>query len=77
MLTELAWSGLYISCLDSLSLDEDFMITIHGKPIPRHTVNVAFGNMCLLEVDVEKAWDEMSLKSGWSNEVQIKISFSS
>lgn len=49
------------------------MITIQGKLIPRQTVKMSDVSEHVLEIDVEKAWAEMELESGWSNEVEIKI----
>lgn len=49
------------------------MITIQGQPIPIHTVKVSEKSDSILEVDVEKAWTEMGLQSGWSNEVEVKV----
>lgn len=51
------------------------MITIQGEPIPVHTVSVDEGDEHVLNVDIETAWKEMGLQSGWSNEVQVKIYF--
>jgi hypothetical protein len=66
-------SGLYISILPDLSIEDDFMVTILGQPIPPHTVKK--GSEYVVEIDVETAWNEMSLNSGWSNEVQVKVYF--
>ena len=49
------------------------MITILGKVIPVHTVTVSKADEHVLEIDVETAWKEMELESGWSNEVEVKI----
>jgi hypothetical protein len=49
------------------------LITILGKVIPEHTVSVSKSNPKVLEVDLETAWEEMGLDSGWSNEVGVKI----
>lgn len=49
------------------------MITIQAKPIPRQTVKVSAVSENVLEIDVEKAWEEMCLESGWSNEAEVKI----
>ena len=49
------------------------LITILGKVIPEHTVSVSKLNPKVLEVDLETAWKEMGLDSGWSNEVGVKI----
>ena len=64
--------GIYISDLAKRSIEDDFLITILGKIIPFHTVKSQAAN-CVLEVDVERAWKEMDLDSGWSNEVAVEI----
>lgn len=51
------------------------MVTILGEPIPFHTVTVSRQDEHVLEVDIETAWNEMGLKSGWANEVQVKVYF--
>ncbi|KAI0877836.1 raffinose synthase Sip1 [Hypoxylon argillaceum] len=67
--------GLYISDLPQMSIERDFMITIQGLPIPLHTVAVDQKDGHVLAVDIQKAWGEMGLSSGWSNEVEVKIYF--
>lgn len=67
--------GIYISVLPELSLMDDFMVAILGQPVPPHTVSVCQHNGHILEVDMERAWDEMGLDSGWANEAQVKIYF--
>lgn len=49
------------------------MVTIQGQPIPPHTVSVNKRDGHILNVDIETAWTEMGLKSGWANEVQVKV----
>lgn len=49
------------------------LITILGKVIPEHTVSVSRSSPKVLEIDLETAWKEMGLESGWSNEVGVKI----
>ena len=49
------------------------MIMIQGKVLPVHTIGVSKVSEYVLEIDVEKAWKEMELDSGWSNEVEVKI----
>lgn len=73
MLTQPA--GIYISTLPELSIEDDFMVTILGQPIPAHTVSVNKDDKHVLNVDVETAWKEMGLKSGWANEVEVKVYF--
>jgi hypothetical protein len=51
------------------------MATIQGSAIPPHTVSVSQDDRRILEIDVETAWKEMGLSSGWGNELQIKIYF--
>ncbi|KAH7027602.1 raffinose synthase Sip1 [Microdochium trichocladiopsis] len=64
--------GIYISILPELSLEDDFMITILGQPIPQHSVAV---QGLVLRVDLETAWKEMQLSPGWSNEVGVQVYF--
>lgn len=71
VLTDL--KGLYISTLPSISWKDALMITILGKVIPVHTITVSKADEHVLEIDVEKAWKELELESGWSNEVEVKI----
>lgn len=54
------------------SIETDFMITILGKAIPLHTVKLS-NRALILEIDIECAWKEMDLDSGWSNEVVVDI----
>ncbi|KAK2809194.1 hypothetical protein FQN50_004030 [Emmonsiellopsis sp. PD_5] len=69
--------GIYISDLDTRSVDEDFMVMLSGRAVPVHTVQkvsagVAKGEK-VLAVDVLKAWKEMGLQGGWSNEVVVQV----
>lgn len=65
--------GVYISTLPDTSFEESIIITILGQVIPVHTVKVSEADVHILEIDVERAWKEMELDSGWSNEVEVKI----
>ncbi|KAK3309920.1 glycoside hydrolase family 36 protein [Chaetomium strumarium] len=67
--------GIYISTLPELSIQDDFMVTIQGQPIPPHTVAANKHDNHVLDVDIETAWKEMGLKSGWANEVEVKVYF--
>lgn len=49
------------------------LVTIQGKVIPEHTVSVSKSTPKVLEVDLETAWKEMNLDSGWSNELGVKV----
>ncbi len=51
------------------------MVTIQGQPVPAHTVSVNRQDKHVLDVDIEVAWTEMGLRSGWANEVEVKIYF--
>jgi hypothetical protein len=59
-----------------LSIENDFLITIQGQTIPVRTVSVSKQNQHVLEIDVETAWKEMKLDSGWANELTVKVYFS-
>jgi hypothetical protein len=67
--------GLYISCLPELSIEGNFMVTIQGQAVPPKTVSISKVEERVLEVDIETAWKEMGLDSGWANEVAVKIYF--
>ena len=58
-----------------MSIKDDLMATIQGQVIPPHTVSVDKVDGRILKVDVETAWTEMGLESGWSNEVEVKVYF--
>ena len=51
------------------------MVTIQGQPIPPRTASVSKHDEHVLDVDIEIAWNEMRLESGWANEVQVKVFF--
>ncbi|KAI9369922.1 raffinose synthase or seed imbibition protein Sip1-domain-containing protein [Aspergillus egyptiacus] len=63
--------GIYISDLSGLDIDEHFMITMSGKPVPRKTVWKEDGKV--LAVDIGQAWKEMDLEAGWGNEVHVSV----
>ncbi len=75
MLTDTSGAGIYISALPELSVQDDFLVTIQGQPIPPHTVSVNGQDKHVLDVDIETAWTEMGLKGGWANEVEVKVYF--
>lgn len=64
--------GIYISSLKERSVQEDILIMMGGKVIPVATVAIS-GQAPVLEVDVERAWEEMGLEPGWSNEVMVEV----
>lgn len=62
-----------MSNLPRKSIEDDFIILLLGHVIPQHTVAKCAEVPELLEIDVEKAWDEMNLSSLWKNEVTLQI----
>lgn len=48
------------------------MIMILGKVIPFHTVRSSEPDQ-VLKIDIERAWKELDLSSGWSNEIAVEV----
>jgi len=44
-----------------------------GQPVPIGCVGISKTCGKVLEVDVERAWKEMGLDAGWSNEVSLEV----
>ncbi|KAJ6779979.1 hypothetical protein PWT90_03357 [Aphanocladium album] len=65
--------GVYISSLPKMTIDDNFMVSIFGHPVPRHTVKISSCADAVLEVDVQTAWKELGLDSGWSNELEVTV----
>ncbi|KAE8344228.1 hypothetical protein BDV24DRAFT_172111 [Aspergillus arachidicola] len=67
--------GIYISDLPGWSIENDFMVTILGYPVPRKTVWKEGDDekSKVLAVDILTAWREKKLKPGWSNEVIVQV----
>ncbi|KAM3514007.1 hypothetical protein MY11210_002324 [Beauveria gryllotalpidicola] len=65
--------GVYVSSLPDMTIDDNFMVTIFGHPVPRHTVRISRTADSVLEVDVQTAWKELGLDSGWSNELEVTV----
>ncbi|KAI9784915.1 MAG: hypothetical protein M1816_000551 [Peltula sp. TS41687] len=55
--------GIYISHLGSVSIDDDILVLLLGKVVPRHTVRKSESGK-VLEIDLQKAWKEMNLDRG-------------
>jgi hypothetical protein len=79
-LKALGTMGLWLSDLSDRSIDNDFMVMIFGKPIPAHCVSKRSASNAVhkdaggvLKIDVERAWKEMELQAGWSNEVAVEV----
>lgn len=66
-------TGVYISSLPKMTIDDNFMVSIFGHPVPRHTVKISSSADAVLEIDVETAWRELGLDSGWSNELEVTV----
>lgn len=58
-----------------MTIEGDFIATIRDEPIPPHTVSISETNSHVLEIDIERAWNEMGLESSWSNDIEIKVYF--
>jgi hypothetical protein len=65
--------GFYISNLAARSIENDFMGTMFGKPIPLHCVKKSLDYEDVLEIDTETAWVESDQKANWSNEVHVEL----
>ncbi|KAI9715478.1 MAG: hypothetical protein M1812_005954 [Candelaria pacifica] len=64
--------GLYISDLREKSIEGNFLILILGQVVPLYAVRCSDVEN-VLEIDVERAWKDLGLSSGWSNEVGVEI----
>lgn len=62
--------GIYISDLPTKSIDDDFLATMYGRAISREAVSQK-GKV--LEIDVEKEWNELGVPPGWSNEITVDV----
>jgi hypothetical protein len=62
--------GLYISDLASQDITK-FLVTIAGNVVPFHTVKKSSQSNTVLEIDLETAWNELNLSTGWSNAIVI------
>lgn len=65
--------GLYISTLPVLSVADNVMVVIQERGVPPKTVGVSKASDKVLEIDVETAWREMGLKTGWANTVKVVV----
>lgn len=75
--------GIWLSCSpDSISIDDNVMVLLEKRAVPRECVTLACGKGIeergeggqgvVLQVDVERAWRELELKAGWGNEVTVE-----
>ncbi|MCJ1308883.1 hypothetical protein MMC25_002538 [Agyrium rufum] len=65
--------GIWISGLKEMSIEDNFFMTMLGKPIPLHCVAKSEEREGLLLVDVERAWVEMDVNTSWGNEVGLEV----
>ena len=70
--------GIWFSDVQSTNRKvKDLMVVIQSQAVPEHVVRFNTENCPaqsgLLEIDIAKAWEEMGLKPGWSNEVGVDI----
>ncbi|GKZ64696.1 hypothetical protein AnigIFM50267_005767 [Aspergillus niger] len=66
--------GIYFSDLPDWSIDDNFMVMILGRPVPKKTVWKEGGDKGrVVAVDILTAWKEMGLKAGWSNDVLVEV----
>jgi hypothetical protein len=54
-------------------MENDFMATLFGRPIPIEYVKVNATCPNVLEIDVAKVWKDSKANPGWSNEVAIQV----
>ncbi|KAL9035877.1 MAG: hypothetical protein Q9214_006389 [Letrouitia sp. 1 TL-2023] len=65
--------GVYISTLPALSVTDNVMVVIQERGVPPETVEVSKASDKILEIDVETAWRQMGLKTGWANTVKVVV----
>jgi hypothetical protein len=72
--------GIYISNLESKTVESNFIVMVTGRAVPVHTVQKkalggpgSTGYTEVLAIDVLAAWKEMGLNSGWGNEVTVQV----
>lgn len=58
---------------DRIDLKQDLMVLVEGKAVPFACVSKSKGCERVVEVDVVRAWKELGLKAGWSNEVGVEM----
>lgn len=66
--------GVYISNLPHLNIQDDCMVAIQDQPVPFETVNRSETDDRVIEINVEKAWEQMGLNLQ-RDDVQVKVSF--
>ncbi|EFX00759.1 raffinose synthase protein [Grosmannia clavigera kw1407] len=65
--------GIYVSALPTLTVADNFLVTIRGLPIPPTCVTKSASDPCLLEIDVERAWKDLQQTPDWNNELRLTV----
>ncbi|KAF2664962.1 glycoside hydrolase [Microthyrium microscopicum] len=65
--------GVWIDRLPELSVEDDLMAMMLGKPIPLHLAKISETDERVLEIDLAKAWKDGDYESSWSNEVAVEL----
>ena len=77
--------GIWVSDLKNRSVDDDLMILMQGKAVPRQRVRISETGLPevqgekekntagIMEIDVLGAWKDLGLDAGWSNEVGVQV----
>ena len=65
--------GVWIDNLPAISVEDEFLGLLFGKPIPLHCVKISKTDGKILEMDLERAWEEGDYNVTWSNEVVVQL----
>lgn len=66
-------TGVYISDLSNRSIEDDFLGLLFGIGVGLHCVRKSQKDNNILEIDLERAWEESEKRAGWSNEVNFEL----
>ncbi|KAF2022040.1 glycoside hydrolase family 36 protein [Aaosphaeria arxii CBS 175.79] len=72
-LKSLGTYGLYISDLKQRSIEDDFFALVFGRGVASHCVKINETCENVLEIDLDRAWEESGSKADWSNEIAIEV----
>lgn len=65
--------GIWIEELHTVDLGRNTFVLLQGSPVPFHCVGRSERDERVLEIDVERAWNEMQLVGGFDNEVGVEL----
>jgi len=83
--------GLWLQLVETkaINIDEDVMVLLEGRAVPRHCVSLASSQgeqvertavgqaateqAQVLQIDLAAAWDELGLKARYANEVDVAV----